>query len=143
MSNTDIVLAGMSAWSRADWDALSSMVTDDLKFGDSSDPADKNAFLALGRAMLTAFPDWAFNPSGIREEGDKVTLTARITGTHTGTLDPGQDIPTVPATGKRIDLPSEDHAYTLRGGQISQIVITAAPDGGFPAMYAQLGVPLG
>jgi predicted ester cyclase len=141
MSNTDIVHAGMAAWSKADWTTLSSLLTDDFVFGDQ-EPLDKTTFLGFGHAMLTAFPDWAFNASGFREEGDQVFCSVHITGTHMGTLAPAPDFPTVPATGKQIDLPVEEETYTLRGGQISRLVATPPPEGGFTAMYAQLGAPL-
>jgi predicted ester cyclase len=143
MSNTDTVKAGMAAWCSADWATLESLLTDDFLFGDPAQPLDKNGFLGFGRTMLTAFPDWSFNASGFRENGDSVYCTVHITGTHTGALSGIPDLPTVPATGKHIDLPAEEHAYTLRDGKLSRIVITAPPEGGFTAMFAQLGVPLG
>jgi predicted ester cyclase len=142
MSNTDIAQASLSAWCNSEWDTLSSMLTDDFQFGDPPDHLDKNGFLAFGRVMLTAFPDYATNESGFREEGDKVYCTEHITGTHTGTL-AVPDLPTVPPTGKRIDLPPDNLIWTIRGGQISHLAITFPPDGGMPALYAQLGVPLG
>jgi predicted ester cyclase len=141
MSNTDIVQAAMAAWCWADWTTLGSLLTDDFLFG-TEQPLDKQAFLGFGRATLTAFPDWSFNASNFREDGATVSYTAHVTGTHTGTLAPAPDLPTVPATGKHIDLPSEEHTHTLRGGQISRLILTVPPGGGFAAMYAQLGVPL-
>jgi ketosteroid isomerase-like protein len=142
MSNTDIVQASLDAWCRADWDTYSSLLTDDFLYDDPSQPLDKNAWLGFGRAMLTAFPDWSFNSSGLRENGDKVYNTSRISGTHTGVLSPGMGLPTVSATGKHVEAPPEEEVFTLRGGQISRLAITFSPDGDLAAVYAQLGVPL-
>ncbi len=144
MSNTDVVKAGLAAWSGSDWAALSSLVTDDFVFsGATPQPVDKTAFLGLGHALLAAFPDWSFNASDFREEGDNVYLTVRITGTHSGTLAAIPGAPPVPATGKHVELPAEQHVYTVRGGQASRLAITIPPNGGVAGLYAQVGAPLG
>lgn len=144
MSNTDIVKSGQAAWSSADTTTLSSLATDDFVLsGATPQPLDKNAFLGLNRALLTAFPDWSFNASEFREEGDNVYVTVQITGTHTGTLAAIPGAPAVPATGKHVSLPAEHQVYTVRGGQISGLNITSQPGGGVPGLYAQVGAPLG
>ncbi len=144
MSNTDVVKAGMAAWSGSDWATMSSLVADDFTLiGATPQPLDKSAFLGLGRALLAAFPDWSFNASDYREEGDNVSLTTHITGTHTGTLAAIPGAPQVPATGKQVALPAEQHVYTMRDGKVTSLKITTRPDGGVGALYAQVGAPLG
>ncbi len=146
MSHIDVIKTAMATWSRADWDTFSALLTDDFHMIAADDPTaspvDKTTFLGWGQAVLIAFPNWAFNPQLFREEGDTVSVTVEITGTHTGTLAAIPDVPPVPATGKRIRLPAEDHVYTIRGGQVSRLAITFARGGGFEAMYAQIGAPL-
>jgi ketosteroid isomerase-like protein len=139
MSNSDIVHAALDAWSRADWATYSAMLTDDFQFGDPSRPMDTNAFLGLGRALLTAFPDWTFHSSGMREEGDKAYNTSRITGTHTGTLAVIPGVAPVAATGKRIETSPSQEEFTLRDGKICRLVITGDA---IADMYAQVGAPL-
>ena len=144
MSNTDIVNQGFAAWCSGNWAALSALIADDFTLsGPVPQPVDKNAFLGLARAMLTAFPDWSFNASDFREEGDKVYLVNHITGTHTGSLAAIPGVPPVPATGKHVALPPEQAVYTMRGGQVSQLNITVAPGGGVPGLYTAVGAPLG
>lgn len=142
MSNTEIVQAFIAAWCSADWDTVSALTTDDLTFGNDADFVDKSGLLAYGQDLLSAFPDLALNSRGFREEGDKVYVTSNITGTNTGTITRGPDLPPVPPTGKRIDLPPEEEVFIIRGTQISHLAITAAPDAA-AIMSAQLGVPLG
>jgi predicted ester cyclase len=144
MSNTDIVKAGIAAFSSGDSATLSTLLTDDFTLaGPVPQPIGKSAFLGLARALVTAFPDWSFNASGFREEGDKVYLLNHITGTHTGTLAAIPGVPPVPATGKHVAVAEEQAEYTVRGGQVSHIEITPRPGGGVPALYAQVGAPLG
>lgn len=55
-------------------------------------------------AFWAAFPDARLEVTSLVEEGARVAVQVRITGTHEGTLPtPGGDIP---ATGRRLDLPS-------------------------------------
>ena len=144
MSNTDLVKQGLDAWSNADWATLSTLITDDFTLtGPVPQPLDKNAFMGLGRALLTAFPDWSFNATDFREEGDKVYLTNAISGTHNGTLAAIPGVPPVPATGKHVAVAPEKAVYTVRGDKVSQISITPAPGGGVAALYAAVGAPLG
>jgi len=144
MSNTDVVKAGMAAWSGSDWATMSSLLTDDFTLtGVTPQPLDKSAFIGLGHALLAAFPDWSFNASDYREEGDNVSLTTRITGTHKGTLAAIPGAPSVPATGRSVALPAEQHAYTVRDGKVSALMIATTPGGGIPALYEQVGAPLG
>jgi predicted ester cyclase len=144
MSNTDIVKAGQAAWSGSDWATLNSLVADDFTLsGVTPQPLDKSTFIRLGHALLAAFPDWSFNASDYREEGDNVFLTTRITGTHTGVLAAIPGGPQVPATGKQVAIPAEQHVYTLRDGKLSSLKVTSPADGGIPALYAQVGAPLG
>lgn len=143
MSNIDVVKAGQAAWSGSDWVTLNSLVTDDFTLnGVTPQPLDKNTFIGLGHALLAAFPDWSFNASDFREEGDTVTLTTHITGTHTGTLAAIPGAPPVPATGKQVAVPAEQHVYTMRDGKLYSLQVNSPPDGGIPALYAQVGAPL-
>lgn len=144
MSNIDLVKQGLDAWCRGDTAALSALATDDFMLsGPTPQPLDKSAFLGLHRALISAIPDWAFNATDWREEGDKVYATFHITGTHTGTLAAIPGVPPVPATGKSIKLGADQAVYTIRGGQIGQQNITVAPDSGVAGIYTQVGAPLG
>jgi len=142
MSNKEIVLTGIKAWEANDVQELAPLVADDFVLTRPlPQPLGKNEFIGLMQATLTAMPDWSFNVTDVREDGDKVTLKSYITGTHTGELAlPG--MPPVPATGKKVVLPEEKHEYTLKDGKLVRLVVESPPDGGVPGMLAQIGVTL-
>jgi predicted ester cyclase len=142
MSNIDTVKAGQAAWCASNWDALAASLTDDFVFsGPVPQPLNKEAFLGLAKALLTAIPDWDFHARDFREEGDKVYLTDEITGTHTGTLAVVPGVPPVAATGKSIKLSEGHQTYTFRGNLVSNFEVQTS--GGVPEIYAQVGAPLG
>jgi predicted ester cyclase len=144
MSNIDIAQAGMAAWCKGDTATLGSLLTDDFTLsGPTPQPLNKAAFLGLCGALIAAFPDWNFNATDFREEGDTVYATFHITGTHTGTLAAIPGVPPVPATGKAVSLAADQAVYTMRGGLASQQNITTGPGGGVAGLYAQVGAPLG
>lgn len=144
MSNTDLVKRVIAAFSSGDWATLRTLLTDDFTLtGATPQPHDKNTFISLGQALISAFPNWEFNASDFREEDDRVYLVYHVTGTHSGTLAVAPGVPPVPATGKRVSLPGEPAIYTVRGGQVSQISITFPPGSGVPGLYEQVGAPLG
>lgn len=143
MSNIDIAQQGLAAWSRGDIATLGSLLTDDFTLsGPTPQPVDKNAFLGLCSALIAAVPDWSFNPTDWREDGDMVYATYHVTGTHTGTLAAIPGVPPVPATGKSIALAADQATYTFRGGQVSQLTIVTGPGSGVAGLYALVGAPL-
>lgn len=144
MSNIDLVKQGLATWSSGDSAAMGSLLTDDYTFsGPTPQPLDKNAFIGLHHALITAIPDWTFTPTDWREEGDKVYVNLAVSGTHTGTLAAIPGVPPVPATGKKVSVGPDPAIFTVRGGQICQQVINVGPNSGVAAIYAQVGSPLG
>ena len=142
MSATSTVQTGLKAWENRDEATMASLVAEDFVItGATPQPLNKEAFIGLMHATLTAMPDWAFNASGFEEDGDTVTLKSRITGTHTGPLElPG--MPPIPATGKKVALPEETQIYTLRDGKLVKLQVEDVPGGGIPGMLQQIGVAL-
>lgn len=142
MSNVDFVQAGMKAWEANDADALSPLVAEDFTMtGPTPQPLGKAEFIGFMHILLAAFPDFAFNVSRFEEDGETVIAYSHITGTHTGTFAlPG--LPPIPATGKKVVLPQEVQAYTVKNDQLQSLVTDARPDAGVPGILAQLGIPL-
>ena len=58
---------------------------------------NKEGVKAFFRMYLDAFPDLRMEPEDILQDGDKVAIRARVTGTHKG------DFMGIPPTGKSID----------------------------------------
>jgi predicted ester cyclase len=143
MSNIEIVKRGMQAFAAGDVATLESLLTDDFIFsGPTPQPLHKAEFLGLCQANHTAFPDFDFHASDFQENGDIVTTSAAITGTHLGTLALIPGVPPVPATGKRIHLPEDHLTYTMRDGKLAKLDVVSPPGGSIPAAYAQVGAPL-
>lgn len=95
--------------------------------------------------LADAIPDFSFNTSDAVEEGDKVTLTIRVTGTHTGVLDLGRiGLPVLPIqpTGRAISHPVEHPVVTFRKGKVSALDLPQVPGGGLPGLLEEIGVEL-
>ena len=87
MSGIDIVKAALAAAEAGDYAKVSGMLTDDMKFaGPVPNPVGKNEFIGIQSAMVAGIPDWKFNASDLKEEGDKVTGALQISGTQSKEL---------------------------------------------------------
>jgi predicted ester cyclase len=142
MSATQTVEAFSEAMEARDWEKVASYLSDDFTLsGPTPQPVGKNEFIAIQSAFMTAIPDWSFNLSHLKEQGDKVLATVRVTGTHNRDLAvPG--LPPVPATNKKISLPEEHMEFTFKGDKIASLSSDNVPGGGVPGVLQQMGVPL-
>jgi predicted ester cyclase len=144
MSATDIVKAGLAAVEAGDFKKLDGMVADDMVFaGPVPEPLGKHEFMMVQMAMNKAMPDWKFNASDFKENGDVVTVTFQITGTQTGELNvPMPGVQPIPPTGKKVSLPKEPSAFTVKNGKLARLEVTPVPGGGVMGVLAQLGVKM-
>lgn len=144
MSAIDIVKAGLAATEAGDFKKLDGMVADDYVFaGPVPEPVGKREFMGLQSALLTAMPDWKFNATDFKEDGDVVTVTLRVTGTQTGELKvPMPGIPILPASGKQVSLPGEISMFTVKNGKLARLDVTPTVGGGLLGILSQLGVPM-
>ena len=104
----------------------------------------RDLFIGLGTLLQAALPDYKWGVQQMSTNGSDVTVTARWTGTQTGTFKlsafmPGA--PDVPATGKKVSVPDK-FVFTVTGDKISGLRIDSGPNGGLPEMIKQLGVQL-
>jgi hypothetical protein len=144
MSALDIVKAGLAAIEAGDFKKLDSMVADDMVFaGPVPEPLGKREFIGVQSAMHTAKPDWKFNPSDFKENGDVVTVNFQITGTQTGELSlPMPGLPKLPPSGKKVSLPKEQSTFTVKNGKLARLDVASTPGGGVTGILAQLGVKM-
>ena len=142
MSGMDIVKAGLAAADAGDFAKLAALLADDMVFaGPVPEPVGKREFLGIQSAMQAGMPDWKFNASDFKEDGDKVMVTMQITGTHTGELKlPMPGMPPIPATGKRVSLPKEQTTFTLKDGKVVRLETAGVPGGGVMGILVQLGI---
>jgi predicted ester cyclase len=144
MGAMDVVKAGLAAVEAGDFKKLDGMLTDDMVFaGPVPEPVGKHEFLGVQMAMNKAMPDWKFNPSDFKENGDKVTVTFQITGTQTGELSlPMPGMKPIPPTGKKVSLPKEPATFTVKNGKLSRLEVTSVAGGGVMGVLSQLGVKM-
>jgi predicted ester cyclase len=144
MSAIDIVKEGLAAVETGDFNKLDGMIDDDMVFaGPVPQPVGKREFMGLQMALVKAMPDWKFNTTDMKENGDQVTMMFQITGTQTGELSlPMPGFPKVPPSGKKVSLPREPTMFTLKNGKVTRIEAAASANGGVQGILMQLGVPI-
>jgi hypothetical protein len=143
MGATDTVKAMLAAIEDHRLDEVGRYLTDDFMLsGSVSHPLDKAQFLEWLRGLLAALPDWSLNVQDAREQGDTVSVMARVSGTQDGVLSLASGAPPVQPTGMHVALPAEPFTFMLRGDKISSITVASGPDTGMPGLYKQVGHPL-
>ena len=144
MSAMDFVKEGLAATEAGDFKKLESMLADDYVLaGPVPQPVSKKEFLGLQMALHNAMPDWKFNPSDFKEDGDKVTVYFQITGTQTGELSlPMPGMPKLPPSGKKVSLPKEQSTFTVKNGKLARLDVASTSGGGVAGLLSQLGVKM-
>lgn len=144
MNGKETVQRMLSLIESDDIESAADMLADDFTFsGPVPEPVDGETWLGLHHKLNLAFPDFQFNPSEVRQEGDKVYATLQITGTHKGELDLSPiGLPKVPATGKSVRLSKEHSETRVVGGKLQYLETDADENGGVAAILSQLGVSM-
>ena len=144
MSNIDVFKAGLAAFETHDMKKVDELFADDMVFaGPVPQPIGKREFVGLQSALMAAMPDWKFNASDFKEEGDKVMAKAHISGTQTAALSlPALGIQSFPASGKHVQLPYESLTATIKNGKLTRLEAAHVEGGGVTGVLAQIGVKL-
>jgi predicted ester cyclase len=144
MSNIDVFKSGLAAFEARDAKKVDSLFSEDMVFaGPVPQPIGKHAFVGLQSALVAAMPDWKFNASDFKEEGDKVTAKAHISGTQSAPLSlPALGIQSFAGTGKHIQLPYEQLTATFKNGKVTRLEAERVAGGGVPGVLAQLGAEM-
>jgi len=144
MNAIDVVKTGLAASEAGQNGKFANMLTDDMVFaGPVPEPVGKREFVGLMTALVAAMPDWKFNATDFKQNGNQVTATLQITGTQTGELNlPMPGFPKLPATGKHVSLPKEPTTITVKDDKISRLESANVPGGGVAGVLAQLGVSM-
>jgi hypothetical protein len=89
MSNTEkIAQELLTAWETRNLNRTANLLADDFELtGLAPQPLSRETFLMFQRVHNEAFPDWKFNVSETRVEGNKAYRTIQITATHSGIYD--------------------------------------------------------
>jgi predicted ester cyclase len=93
--------------------------------------------------LKAAFPDIKFEAQQVTVNGNQATVRAQVSGTNTGTLNlPMPGMPSnVPPTGKKV-MAKDTFIVTVQGDKVSHLQVDSPPDGGLPALLAQIGVKM-
>lgn len=139
MTGTEIVKAFITALESKDFEGAASWLSEGFQFsGGGMKPMGRMEFIALERALFSAFTAYTHNIGRLHEEGEVVHAVVRITGIHTGSIPvPGK--PPVAATGRAIGLPEQQVEYRIDEGKIAAIRLEPAEDGGIDGLLRQLG----
>ena len=141
-SNIETVRNTLKYAEQGNIEAMGDQMADDFAFtGATPRPMNKEQFLEVMRAIITAIPDWRFNITNVSGAGDNVRMVNRITGKNTGTFNyPPMGINSVPPTGKSIALPQETADMVVRDGKIVAYIVTPVQGGGLMGILTQLGI---
>jgi predicted ester cyclase len=144
MSNIDTFKAVLAAFEASDFKKAESLLADDMVLaGPMPEPVGRKEFVGVQTALIAALPDWKFNATDFKEQGDKVTAKLHINGNQTGTLNfPPLGIQGFPASGKHVQLPYEVLTISFHNGKVSRIDTDNAPGAGVPGVLAQIGVKM-
>ena len=144
MSNTDLVKSVLAAFEAGDTKKAEGMLADDMVFaGPVPQPIGMHEFVGLQGALVAALPDWKFNASEFKEQGDKVMVKVHISGTNTKALNlPPMGIQGMPPTGKHVQLPYEPLTVTVINGKATRIEAEHVEGGGVSGLLSQLGINL-
>jgi hypothetical protein len=139
MTAREVFVRYSEALDRGDIAAMAALVHDDFRLeGAGLDGIDKTEFMAAMRAQLAAFPDYSENPTDMKENGDRVSFVAHVTGTQKNALAlPGMK--PVAATGRRIHLPPEPAWVEIRDSKLAVYHVQAVEGGGISGILSQLG----
>jgi predicted ester cyclase len=142
MDVKEITYAFIEAFQAGDFDTAAAYLADDFVFsGPTPEPISGAAWMGLSAVLRAAFPDLNYNFRVVSVDGNVVTTTNQLYGTHTGDLDlSGMGLGIVPATGKTISLPEEGSEAVVEGGKLVSLHVHSTPAGGIMGILSQLGV---
>ena len=124
----------------ADFEKVKFLLADDFMFsGPVPEPINGSAWLGMSESLKAAFPDldYQFKTEGV--DGDTVSLSAQLKGTHTGNFDlTAMGMSVIPPTNKSFAAAREHGKITAQGGKVWAVEPTEGA--GLMAVLGQLGV---
>ena len=140
MKTREIAEAFLAKINQLDLDGAAAYCAKNFTYsGPFPSPITLQEWRPLARIFHNAFPDWNFNATVEREEGDVAFVTTRITGTQTGMLDLSTlGFGKVQVTHKKISLPKGTGFVSLDGDKVVNFHLNVPKGGGILGMLAQL-----
>jgi hypothetical protein len=140
MDTRELAQEFVDTFNKGDIAKFGSFLAEDFKFsGPVPKPLSKREWLGLLTIFKTAFPDINYNLRLVSAEGNVVTTTSQLKGTHTGNLDlSAMSLGVFPPTGKSFSNPEETGEAVVEDGKVKSLHMQSGKEGGIPGILAQL-----
>lgn len=116
MANRDIVAALFDAWHARDLDRVVTFLTPDFEyFTEGGHNGSPQALCDFARIIWRGTPDEKVEFVTVVDDGERIAIEARTTGTHTGEI--AFDGIVLPASGRKLDIKTA-YFFTFRDGLI-------------------------
>ena len=142
MDTKELAQAFVDAYNARDMAKIASFLSDDFNFsGPVPKPIGSCEWLGLHSIFKAAFPDISYNLRVVSVEGNVMTTTSQLKGTHTGPLElSAMGMGDFPPTGKSFSNPVEDGEAIIENGKVKSIHIKSGEGSGISGMLEQLGL---
>jgi predicted ester cyclase len=132
----------IEAFNNGDVAKVGSLLAEDFTFsGPVPKPLSKREWVGLLGIFKTAFPDINYNLRFVKAEGNVVTTTSQLTGTHTGNFDmSAMGLGVFPPTGKYFSNTEESGESVVEDGKIKSIHMQGGKGSGVEGILTQLGL---
>jgi len=142
MDTKELAHSFVDAYNAGDMVKIASYLSDDFTFsGPVPEPIGSKEWLGMHSIFKTAFPDISYNLRVVSVEGNIVTTTSQLKGTHTGKIDlSAMGMGAYPPTGKSFSNREEFGEAIVENGKINSIHIKSGEGSGVIGMLKQLGI---
>jgi hypothetical protein len=139
MNPKETVRTLMNALQRGNFKMARSLLSRDFHFiGSVPEPLGAGPWIGLSANLKTAFPNLNYHFGIKGAAGRVVKISARLTGTHTGTLNlTAMDIRMLPATGKSFSMDYEEGQVTVRDQKVMAWTAQPCQGAGLMTLLAQ------
>jgi hypothetical protein len=145
MNPREIVQALLDSVQRGDFEKAKFLVSNDCQFsGPVPELIKREAWMGINKNLKKAFPnlDYHFHLDRVDGlDGNVVTISAELKGTHSGALDLSPvGLGVTPATNKSFATPREHGKVTIKGDKVASWVVDRIEGGGLMGILGQLGI---
>ena len=142
MDVQELTTTFQAALEAGDFETAASYMADDFVFsGATRDPIGGQEWLGMSMALKAGFPDLSYNFVIESIDGNVVTSSAQLTGTHNGDLDlSAMGMGVIPATGIAVSNPRESNEAIVEDGKVKSLHVHSSPESGLMGLLSQLGV---
>ena len=143
MNNREIVQALLEAVQRGEFEKAKAMLADTFRFsGPVPEALNARAWLGMSASLKVAFPDLDYHFKVTSAEGEVVSSTAQLSGTHTGDFDLTSmlELGLIPATHKSFASSLQKTKITVEEGKITAWAVEPTAGAGLMAILQQLDI---